>query len=122
MKRVVFAAVIVSAASLGSQQGRNWQTGRVVRSDTTTEDFVHNGATGGGLLSTVIANRTTEKTTTRTVITGGKYAYTILDQQKHGRRFIIGDDVKYAQDKRKLYVLDADGKECKLDIIRQERR
>lgn len=52
---------------------------------------------GGGLLTNAIANR------------------------KHGCRFIVGADVQYAQEKGKLYVLDADGKECKLDIARQEK-
>lgn len=52
---------------------------------------------GGGLLTTALANR------------------------KHGCRFIVGDEIKYAQEKRKLCVLDADGKECGLDIVRQER-
>jgi hypothetical protein len=34
---------------------------------------------------------------------------------------MVNDKIKYAQEKRKLYVMDADGKECKLDILRQER-
>src|SRR5258708_18522436 len=39
----------------------------------------------------------------------------------HGCRFIVGDNVKYAQDKSNLHILDADGKECKLEILRQNR-
>ena len=44
-----------------------------------------------------------------------------IANRKHGCRFIIGDQAKYAQEKNYLYVLDADGKECTLDITRQER-
>jgi hypothetical protein len=29
--------------------------------------------------------------------------------------------VQYAQDKATLYVKDVDGKECKMEIVRQER-
>lgn len=39
----------------------------------------------------------------------------------HNCRFIVGDPVKYSQDKSKLHILDADGKECKLEILRQQR-
>ncbi len=44
-----------------------------------------------------------------------------LTNRKHGCRFVISDDVKYYQDKTTLHVIDADGKECKLDVLRQER-
>jgi hypothetical protein len=36
-------------------------------------------------------------------------------------QFIFGDDVRYVQEKSKLYVLDADAQGCKLDILRQKR-
>jgi len=36
-------------------------------------------------------------------------------------RFIVGDDVKYRQEKSMLRVVDADGKECTGEIVRQER-
>ncbi len=45
-----------------------------------------------------------------------------IANHKHGCRFVVGDEVKYEQEKGKLTLLDADGKECKLDILRQERR
>ncbi len=44
-----------------------------------------------------------------------------IENRGHGCRFVVGDEVKYYQEKAKLHVLDADGKECKLDILRQER-
>jgi hypothetical protein len=39
----------------------------------------------------------------------------------HGCRFVIGEDTHYWQDGPKLHFLDADGKKCTLDILRQER-
>ncbi len=39
----------------------------------------------------------------------------------HGCRFVIGEDALYWQEGPKLHVLDADGKQCKLDIVRQTR-
>lgn len=56
--------------------------------------------------------------------TGGKAAIGIghaIANRRHGCRFVVGEDVKYFQEKNKLYVLDTDGKECKTEILRQER-
>src|SRR5215469_8760026 len=44
-----------------------------------------------------------------------------ISNRHHGCRFIVGDDVRYWQEKAILHVLDADGKECKVDVLRQER-
>ena len=40
---------------------------------------------------------------------------------RHGCRLIVNDSVRYAQEKSTVYVIDADGKECKMNLIRQER-
>jgi hypothetical protein len=53
---------------------------------------------------------------------GGPLLETMIANHRHGCRFVVGDDVKYAQEKGSLWVLDADGKECKVAILRQERR
>ncbi len=76
----------------------------------------------------------------RFAVEGGGYIYTVDDltlravgmpthgmisraiaNRKHGCRMVVGDPIQYAQEKDKLFILDPDGKECKLDIIRQER-
>jgi hypothetical protein len=44
-----------------------------------------------------------------------------LANRHHGCRFIVGDDVKFYQDKASLHVIDTDGKECKVEVLRQER-
>jgi hypothetical protein len=70
------------------------------------------------------------------IVVGDDYVYTVQDSiqkggglltralanRKRGCRFIVGEEIQYAQDKGNLSVLDADGKECKLQIIRQEKR
>jgi hypothetical protein len=45
----------------------------------------------------------------------------IASLRQHGCRFVIGDSLRYAQEKGKFYAIDADGRECKLAIVRQER-
>ncbi len=74
------------------------------------------------------------------VIRGGEYIYAVDDlslkavgiptqgllaraiaNRKHGCRMVVGDSIQYEQAKNKLFVQDADGKVCKLDIVRQER-
>lgn len=50
----------------------------------------------------------------------GSVARAIINR-KHGCHVIIGDPVQYAQDKATLFVRDVDGKECKMEIVRQER-
>lgn len=118
--RVIITAglVLVSCATAGDKH--NWQTGTVVSFDTKTKYVEHHGE-GHGLLTTMIANRTTSMADTQTVISGREYRYRVIDRKKHFCRFIVGDDVKYEQKKSKLYVLDADGKQCTLEIVRQER-
>ena len=53
---------------------------------------------------------------------GGPILATALHNRHHGCRFIVGEDVKYAQEKGDLYVIDADGKECKTPILRQQKK
>ena len=52
---------------------------------------------------------------------GGPILSTALHNRHHGCRFIVGEDVKYAQEKGDLYAIDADGKECKTTILRQQK-
>ena len=66
---------------------------------------------------------TIEDTTQRTdSLRAGSLLGTALANRRHGCRFIVGEEVRYSQEKDHLYVLDADGKECRLDILKQERR
>jgi hypothetical protein len=44
-----------------------------------------------------------------------------ISNRHHGCRFIVGDDVRFWQEKAILHVIDTDGKECKVEVLRQER-
>jgi hypothetical protein len=45
----------------------------------------------------------------------------IESRQRRQCRFIIPDEVKYKQNKSQIHLIDADGKECIGDLVRQER-
>jgi len=53
---------------------------------------------------------------------GGPLLATALANRKHGCRFIVGEDIKYSQEKGDIWVIDPDGKECKETILRQEKK
>jgi hypothetical protein len=53
---------------------------------------------------------------------GGPVLATAIHNRHHGCRFIVGEDVKYSQEKGELWILDADGKECKVPILRQQKK
>jgi len=55
---------------------------------------------------------------TRTYAPG--FLINALANRKRGCRFVVGEDIKYAQEKGYLWVLDPDGKECKVPIMRQQ--
>jgi hypothetical protein len=102
---------------------RDWQTGKIADLQANQQP-----ATGKPLNRVIVREAEVR-------IIGKDYEYLAYDgtsaqtglltrtlaNRKHGCRFIVNDDVRYAQEKSKIYVLDADGKECKLDILRQER-
>jgi hypothetical protein len=121
-RRLMETGMSSTATTNGAVTGTN--TDNTVNATTTTNSHVHYMAIQD----------------TQLLIAGDGYSYVVDDSvaksvglpthaivtrsimnRKHGCRFIIGDDVRYAQEKSKLFVLDADGKECKLDIVRQER-
>jgi hypothetical protein len=74
--------------------------------------------------------------TNELLIVGDDYLYIIEDtvrthvyllakklaERHHGCRFVVGEDVKYSQEKGDLWVIDADAKECKVAILRQEKK
>jgi hypothetical protein len=109
-------------------------SGRATGSATTTGGMTNSTATGHST-STTSVQRVFIKTN-ELLIVGDGYSYVIEDSVRthvyllakklanhnHGCRFIVNEDIKYSQEKGDLWVLDADGKECKTAIIRQEKR
>lgn len=104
-------------------------------STTLGSTTVGTAAASGQSTSTTTVQRVSLKTN-QLLIVGDDYLYIIEDtvrthvyllakklaERHHGCRFIVGEDIKYSQEKGDLWVIDADGKECKTPIVRQEKK
>ena len=125
MRYSLWCFLAIALLSIGwAAKDRNWQIGKIADLQADQQP-----SPGKGVLNRSV-NRESEVR-----IVGEIYEYIAYDSttadagllgrtlanRKHGCRFIVNDEVKYSQEKKTLYVLDADGKECKLDILRQER-
>jgi len=134
-----------AALSANANKGADWITGKILDSNAV-RTYVDSSATANITATSSTTSvgqariRTMAIQETQLLVAGKEYAYLINDpvakpvglrthgivtrkimNHGHGCRFIVGDDIKYYQDKSTLHVIDADGKECKLDILRQER-
>jgi len=123
---LLLLSLVVSQAK---KQPPDWKTGNVLDSQAVKTRGVI--AATSGLTPTI--------RDTQLMIVGTDFAYVIEDSRAsgatslgglvvrqisnkhHGCRFIVGDDIKYWQDKAVLHILDTDGKECKAEVLRQER-
>lgn len=106
----------------------DWKTGKVLDSES-----IKSTAYSTSVFRSIFVQNT------QLVIAGEEFAYVINDRKqggfpnvsgavinavenrRHGCRFIVNDQVRFYQDKATLHVIDADGKECQTDIVRQER-
>jgi hypothetical protein len=152
MKRLLLCGLTFSLLISAAKKERDWKTGKVADSTVSSSEYTRGATTTArttgtvspdyGAGSTVNANTTATTTvrhvevdTNNLIVVGADYIYTAQQSTQHGGglittlvnlkrscRFIVGDEIKYDQDKRHLYVVDADGRECKLEIVRQERR
>jgi hypothetical protein len=120
---------VTAITAICAKKEKDWKTGKVLDSQAVK--------TRAGIAATAEAIPTIRDTDL--MILGDDFAYVIEDtrvsgrtslvglteraisNRHHGCRFIVGDDVKYYQEKAVLHVLDADNKECKVEVIRQER-
>jgi hypothetical protein len=127
--RVTITVLVLATLLIAGKQQPEWQTGKIADASSVSS-YIQTST-----------NRPTTIHDAQVVIIGSEYAYVINDSTSRspligggqspvvraianrgkGCRYIVGDPIKYWQEKDKLHVRDADGKECKLDIIRQER-
>jgi hypothetical protein len=141
-----FPAVLLSIASIalvlttagnihGADKIRDWQTGKVLDSERSRyfAGTVGNANTTGtaqtnGNYGTYQGNTNSSQTAIYRVfetflIEGEKYAY--LGQERLRWRWskpanlTVNGPVKYAVEKRKLFVIDDDGKEHEMEIIKR---
>jgi hypothetical protein len=124
MRRIVAAAVILSAVGLWATpkpKPEDLRTGEVIAVETTRDVVGPHDCQGCGALTRVLASRTTVRATTAFTIKGPDYVYFVFDYHSPPCRLAQGDHVTYLPYKGKLQVVDLDGKECKLDIVKQQR-
>jgi hypothetical protein len=126
---------VTTGASTQSSSITNGAAVAVSNGSTTTASAT---ATTNGTATTTIHHAVIQDT--QLLIVGLEYEYVVDDpvvksvgnpihgslgraiaNRGHGCRFVIGEDIHYWQDGPKLRLLDADGKKCTLDILRQER-
>jgi hypothetical protein len=146
--RHIYATLLVlgfAAASADAKKEIDWMTARVLDSHTAKTYVESSASTNTTAASSTTSVSQTKINTmaiqeTQLLIAGSEYAYLISDpvtkpvglpthgivtraiaNRGHGCRFVVGDDIRFYQEKSALHVVDADGKECKLDILRQER-
>lgn len=111
--------LLLALSALGAEK-RPWPVGKIV--DAQSE-----------------VNRNLNNDKTLVMIQGEQFLYTLSDDKVkgngsligaavahaansgHGCRFIVNDQVRYLQDKNRMQVIDADGKTCKMRVVRQER-
>jgi len=111
MRRLLLCCLAFSLLIVAAKKERDWETGKVADSGPA------------GTQTVPLGSRTIPIALGSLTIVGDAYTYTATYRTRDCR-FIVGDPVKFAQDKqnkRTLYAVDADGKECKLNIERQER-
>jgi hypothetical protein len=138
---------MLPALLLGAKN-QDWKTGKVLDS-ATAKTYVQTGATTNttarvtGNSADATSRSTIQSMTirdTQLLIVSDEFAYVVEDTRSqsgfstvhgaiinavsgrhHGCRFIVGDSVRFYQEKAVLHVVDADGKECKTEVLRQER-
>lgn len=127
MKKVITALAFAALAIAGKQP--EWKTGKIA-----------DASSANSYLQTSTDRPITIRES-QVAIIGSEYFYVINDSTSHspliggangaglraitnrgkGCRYVVGDPISYWQEKDKLHVRDADGKECKVEIARQER-
>lgn len=133
MRRVgtilIILAISACSALCAKKAPPNWKTAKVLDSqtvktragiDVTTESLPTIRDNDLMLLSDDFAYVIEDtRVSGRTSLVG--LTERAISNRHHGCHFIVGDDVKYWQEKLVLHVVDADGKQCKVEVLRQER-
>lgn len=129
--RGIAAFIAVAAALTAAQKlapkGAHWKTGKLLDTEADTRTVQSGTMNWPGFPGGSMKQYATLKDTLVAVL-GDEYLYVAKETIEPGRlfgrkgcRYIVSDPIEYSQDKDKLYVRDADGQECGLMILRQER-
>jgi hypothetical protein len=114
MRRLALCLVIFPALTFAATKERNWKTGKVAADSSITAIQYPDGVTPPHHVA---------EDSYILIIRGDDSIYTA--QEKHAWDswclLFRGEEIHYSQDNRKLYVTDADGSKCRLDILKQEK-
>jgi hypothetical protein len=131
----ILAALLLANAAAGAEKQRDWQTGKVLDSErsryfagtvgsaNTTGTAQANGNYGTYQGQTKSSQTAVYRTYETFLIEGESYAY--LAQERLRWRWskpanlTVNGPVKFAVEKRKLFVIDEDGKEHDMEIIKK---
>ena len=113
---VVLFVVTIATSAAGAEKQRNWQTGKVLDTDRNRY-FVGTDDSASGFGDPVY------RTYARYAIEADKYVY-LTEERLPWRwskwaRLIVNTPVRFAAEKRKLYIVDDDGKEHETKIVKQ---
>jgi hypothetical protein len=136
--RILYASFLVVLIQQGTAadkiKNRDWQTGKVLDSQRNryfagtvgdANTTIPNEATG--LPKTTYSSQTAVYRTYETfLIEGDKYAY-VAQERLHWKwskpaNLTVNGPVKYAVEKQTLFVIDEDGKEHEMEIVKKTLR
>ena len=134
IKRTMFSLAVILLCVCqpsNAEKQRNWQTGKVLDSERsryfagTVGSSNTNGSYGNGSYNENSNGSQTAvyRVYQNFVIEGDQYAYLAQEHLKwrwsKAANLTVNGTVKYAVEKRNLYVIDDDGKEHEMEIIKK---
>jgi len=128
----------ISFAAFGSKKQRDWQTGKVrdsqrsryfagtVGSSSTSGNVDLSGDSGTYRGQTNGSETAVYRVFETFLIEGDKYAYLAQERLRwrwsKAANVTVNGPIKYAVEKRKLFVIDEDGKEHEMEIVKKTLR
>ena len=120
MKLLILSALIVITLNA---KDRNWEPGKVIDQEVTTR---YAGQAGPGHPTHIVTQTVVIAGDDYSAPLGRFYQEYIAQRQLHVRSqtaaLIVNTPVKFAVEKRKLYLVDDDGNKYGFDIVKQVQR
>ena len=117
MKLLIVSALIVITLNA---KDRNWEPGKVIDQEVTTRDA---GQAGQGHPTNIVTQTVVIAGDDYSAPLGRFYQEYMAQRQLHvwskTAVLIVNTPVKFAVEKRKLYLVDDDGKNYEFDIVKQ---